>query len=214
MIKNYFFDFDRTLADSGMASVHATQAAFQDSNLDVPSEAEISSYMGMPAPDSFPQMANRNLLSDEINELVRKFRQFYIEYEDQDTSLYNGMLETLASLKENGKNMFVVSAKETKALKRNLTKLGIDQYFKEAVGFDVVKHPKPAPDALLMLIDQYQYSLDESVMIGDAKYDIQMGKSAHIKTCGVIWGAHDVDELKAEKPDFLINQPRDLLELA
>ena len=200
MIKNYFFDFDRTLADSGMASVHATQAAFQDSNLDVPSEAEITSYMGMPAPDSFPKMTNRNLSSDEVDELVRKFRQFYIEFEDQDTSLYNGVLEMLASLKKNGKNMFVVSAKETKALKRNLTKLGIDQYFKEAVGFDV--------------IDQYQYSLDESVMIGDAKYDIQMGKSAHIKTCGVVWGAHDVNELKAEKPDFLINQPQDLLELA
>lgn len=213
MIKNYFFDFDRTLADSGMASVHATQAAFKDAGLNVPSEAEISSYMGMPAPDSFPKMANKELSPAEVDALVKKFREFYIDYEDQDTSLYDGMLETLESLKENGKNLFVVSAKETQALKRNLSKLGIDKYFNDAVGFDVVEHPKPAPDALLMLIDQNHYLLEESVMIGDAKYDIQMGKGAHTKTCGVIWGAHDIDELKAENPDFLINQPQELLGL-
>lgn len=213
MIKNYFFDFDRTLADSGMVSVYATQSAFKEHGLTVPSELEISSYMGMPAPDSFPKMANRSLSDDELSALLYDFRKFYIVYEDEYTSLYDGMIDALKSLKDSGKNLFVVSAKETKALNRNLDKLDISKFFIDAVGYDVVENPKPAPDALLMLINRYQYSLDESVMIGDAEFDIQMGKRAKIKTCGVLWGTYDVDKLKSEKPDFLIKHPKELLEL-
>lgn len=50
-------------------------------------------------------------------------------------------------------------------------------------------------------------------MIGDAVFDLQMGQAAHVKTCGVTWGAHSKTELQQAHPDFLISDMRELLKI-
>nr|WP_252893169.1 HAD hydrolase-like protein [Lentilactobacillus otakiensis] len=60
MINNYFFDFDKTLADSGDSSVIATKEAFKSMNLTVPDSDTISGYIGIPAKISFKKMAKEH----------------------------------------------------------------------------------------------------------------------------------------------------------
>lgn len=214
MLENYFFDFDRTLADSTKVNIYAAQTAFHDSKLKVPSVDEIISYMGVPADKSFPQMADRELSEGDAKRLIRRFRNLYLENEDRGTVLYPGVEHALTTLKEQGKKLFVASAKETESLDRNLQKLGILDLFDETIGFDKVEHPKPNPEALLLLLDKYNLAAEDSVMIGDAKYDLIMGATAQMKTCGVLWGAADVDSLRAQKPTYLLKTPRELLEIS
>ena len=66
----------------------------------------------------------------------------------------------------------------------NLDNLEITHYFKEFIGCDEVQYYKPAPDSILILLDRYNLNKNQSVMVGDARYDLQMGKSAGVKTCG------------------------------
>lgn len=49
------------------------------------------------------------------------------------------------------------------------------------------------------------------MMIGDAIFDLQMGKAANVKTCAVTWGSHSVEQLSAENPDFIIDEALQLL---
>ncbi|MCU0333336.1 MAG: HAD hydrolase-like protein [Ignavibacteriaceae bacterium] len=42
-------------------------------------------------------------------------------------------------------------------------------------------------------------------MVGDTELDIQCGKSAGSKSCGVLYGYRTKDQLEKEKPDFLIS---------
>jgi phosphoglycolate phosphatase-like HAD superfamily hydrolase len=42
-------------------------------------------------------------------------------------------------------------------------------------------------------------------MVGDTELDIQCGKGAGSKTCGVLFGYRTKSQLEKEKPDFLIS---------
>ncbi|CAH1851700.1 HAD family hydrolase [Convivina intestini] len=213
-MENYLFDFDGTLADSEEAAQLATKAAFQKVGLAAPTTDQINYYMGIPIEVSFKAMAGEHrFTATEFEVLLNAFRQYYREFESKHITLFDGMQSTLAQLVAEGKQLFVVSSKRSDSLMRNLQSLGIDQYFQDVLGSDMVTAFKPAPDGVLAILDKWHLNPAESIMIGDAIFDLQMGKAAKVHTCGVTWGAHDVASLKAEKPDYLIQATTDLLKI-
>lgn len=215
-MQNFLFDFDGTIADSGDAAARATQACFKDFNLEVPSAETVRYYMGVPIETFIPELVekqDKHYSNEQFEKMYDSFRRHYGEIEQETTTLFPQMEFTLKTLKHQGKRLFVVSSKSWASLKRNLQALGIVELFEDLIGSDQVKHYKPAPDGVLMLIKKYQLNKDNSVMIGDAKYDLQMGKAAGIKTCGCLWDTFDDKLLEAENPDFLLKKPIELLNI-
>ncbi|HLB58081.1 MAG TPA: HAD hydrolase-like protein, partial [Gammaproteobacteria bacterium] len=51
----------------------------------------------------------------------------------------------------------------------------------------------------------------ETFYIGDETRDIQAAKKNHIYSIAVTWGFNNKKVLAAEKPDFLIDNPKELL---
>lgn len=211
-MENYIFDFDGTLADSGQAAVVATQAAFKEFKLTVPTTSLIEYYMGIPIEVSFKKMAPDHVFSNQaFADLLTIFRQQYQLAEQTSLTLFPEMKSVLQQLVYNQKRLFVVSSKHSTPLKRNLAQLHINEYFQAVVGSDQVTHFKPAPDGVLQVLNQYSLSGNDSIMIGDAIFDLQMGQAAHVHTCGVAWGAHSVQELNNQHPDYLLKSVPDLL---
>lgn len=70
-------DFDGTLADSKQCSILATQTASKKIKLSIPSEDQISYYMGIPIEKSFKQMASIFLNNEEFDQLIVSFRALY-----------------------------------------------------------------------------------------------------------------------------------------
>ncbi|WP_270317789.1 HAD family hydrolase [Lactococcus petauri] len=210
----YIFDFDGTLANSGSTGILATQAAFQQFNLSIPSNETINYYTGIPIEKSFKKMAvGHTFKEEEFDELLSAFRKYYKAYEQENLTLFPQIKEVLQNLRHSGKKLYVVSSKHSTALKRNLEFLEIASYFEGVIGSDQVENYKPAPDGVLYIVKQYGLSTHHTVMIGDAIFDIQMGKAAGVQTCAVTWGAHDAAELADQHPDFLIKQVDELLNL-
>ncbi len=50
-------------------------------------------------------------------------------------------------------------------------------------------------------------------MIGDAIFDVQMGKAANCLTCAVTWGSHSKETLQAEQPDFIVDETLTILHI-
>lgn len=215
-MENFLFDFDGTIADSGDAATLATQACFKDFDLEIPTNDQVRYYMGVPIETFIPELVEKqgkDFADEQYNEMYQSFREHYSEIEMQTTTLFPGMKTTLEQLKNEGKRLFVVSSKNSISLKRNLKHLGIASLFEDLVGSDQVENYKPAPDGILILLDRYHLDKKQSVMIGDAKYDLQMGKRADIKTCGCLWDTFDKELLEKEHPTYLIEHPSDLLKL-
>jgi len=209
-IKNIIFDFDGTLADSKQCSVLATQQAFVQLGLQKPSEKVIEYYMGVPIEVSFKEIADIDLQDTMFENLLISFRQAYKELENDTLSVFPNIPEVLQSLIQQGKQLFVVSSKKSDVLLRNLQTLDIDKYFKDIIGSDKVSNYKPHPEGILKLVELYSLKPAETIMIGDATFDLQMAKASGTHSCGVTWGSHQKEKLQEEKPTFLVDEVQQL----
>ncbi|MFS1068549.1 HAD family hydrolase [Enterococcus casseliflavus] len=206
------FDLDGTLLDSKECSVKATKAAFKEMGLKVPSEVVIEHYMGIPIEESFFKMSEQPLDQETATELIRIFRAYYQTYEESTLKVFPEIPHVLEILNKRKVPCFVVSSKKTAVVKRNLAAQDLVAFFEEIIGSDAVTHYKPHPEGINKVVAHYQFDLTKTIMIGDAIFDIQMGKAAGVKTIAVTWGSHDPKKLSEENPDALVDAPREILD--
>ena len=213
MMKAIIFDFDGTLADSGECGLLATQKAFKACNLPVPTKKEVDYYMGIPIEQSFHEMTNHTLKDEQFTQLLQLFRQAYKDFEEQTITAFPHIDEVLSTLQQHGLLLFVVSSKKTDVLYRNLQKLQLDRFFTDWIGSDQVEHYKPHPDGIVKIVERYSLNITNCIMVGDAIFDIQMGKAAGCETVAVNWGSHSQTQLLKEEPSFFAHEVRDLYNL-
>ena len=206
------FDLDGTLLDSKECSVKATKAAFKEMGLKVPSEVVIEHYMGIPIEESFFKMSEQPLDQETAAELIRIFRAYYQTYESSTLKVFPEIPHVLEILNKRKVPCFVVSSKKTAVVKRNLAAQDLVAFFEEIIGSDAVTHYKPHPEGINKVVAHYQFDPTKTIMVGDAIFDIQMGKAAGVKTIAVTWGSHDPKKLSEENPDALVDAPREILD--
>ncbi|MCO5496158.1 HAD family hydrolase [Enterococcus innesii] len=211
-IECVIFDLDGTLLDSKECSVKATKAAFTEMGLKVPSEVVIEHYMGIPIEESFFKMSEQPLDQEIAAELIRIFRTYYQTYEESTLTVFPEIPHILEILNKRKVPCFVVSSKKTAVVKRNLAAQDLADFFEEIIGSDAVSHYKPHPEGINQLVTQYQFEPTKTIMVGDAIFDIQMGKAAGVKTIAVTWGSHNAKKLSAEKPDAVAETPQEILD--
>ncbi len=71
---------------------------------------------------------------------------------------------------------------------------------------------KPAPDALICLLDEMEYEPQNVIMIGDTCSDIHMANGAGAKSIGVLWGLHPSEKVRAANPTLMLESIKELPE--
>ena len=209
-----FFDFDGTIANTEKLSVLATQSAFAQQGLPVPSAAEIVMYQGVPIETSFPLLSANVLDESALQALFHAFRAAYAAGESTATiQAFSGIPELLSQLVDNKQQLFVMTSKKTAVAQRNLAILKLDQYFTAIYGSDRVVAYKPAPDGLLQALADYHLSANHAAMVGDATFDIDAGNAAGMTSVGVTWGSHEPAKLRQAQPDYLVSTRAALAEV-
>jgi phosphoglycolate phosphatase len=115
-------------------------------------------------------------------------------------------------LRELAKNhsMIVISSNDTLTITEALRLYDFNGIFSEVLGSDFMLSKK---DKILHVIEKYNATLQDIYYIGDTTGDIKEGKQAGVKTGGVTWGWHSKEKMAASQPDYLFDQPEDLLKL-
>ena len=55
---------------------------------------------------------------------------------------------------------------------------------------------------------------EQAAYVGDSPFDVRAAKAAGVLAVAVAWGGiHDVERLAAEKPDVLVHEPEELLDV-
>ena len=112
---------------------------------------------------------------------------------------------TSACFAERGIRMAIVTSRDRHSLDLILQNNGIDKYFETEVTVDDHLTPKPAPDMMLALLERMEIQADETLVVGDTTFDIEMGNRAGCKTCAVTWGNHSCELLQSARPDMIID---------
>ena len=208
------FDLDMTLVDS-QASIYACfTEAFRANGLPPPNKREVAKLVGIP----LERMAELLLLKAGVNAtaglnaaIVKAYRGRYARTAGKETMLFPGVRETLEYFKE--KRLAIITTKEGNLTRQLLGELDILKYFNLILGYGDYRSPKPDPEAVFKTLDETKVPASKAVIIGDTIYDLEAGKSAGIHTIAVSYGVDPVGELKLAKPEFIVDDMRDLMKL-
>jgi HAD superfamily hydrolase (TIGR01509 family) len=70
---------------------------------------------------------------------------------------------------------------------------------------------KPNPDVIQRSLEHFGIDPGEVLLIGDAAPDMEAGRRAGVKTCAVTWGYGNLNDMRAHKPDYWIDNPMAIL---
>jgi len=208
-VKTLILDFDGTLADSRSSIIRTVQLTLQQLGFRQVEKEGIKKHIGLPLKTTFMEVAGFTN-PELIEQAISVYRANYTAISFEQTVLFPGVKETLASLHEQGVLLTIASSKGKEVLIRSLEHLNISGYISFVLGDDDVPHSKPAPDMVWHLMELTDSTPQETMVVGDTIYDIAMGKGANCLTCGVTYGNGTREELDAQQADYLISDFRQL----
>lgn len=94
-----------------------------------------------------------------------------------------------------------------------LRDMQIEHLFSHIVTVNDVEHAKPAPDMVVQTMERMGATPDETMMVGDAVYDIQMGVNAGVHTTAVTYGNDSREEMEACGAQHVIDDFADLYQV-
>jgi len=206
------FDFDGTLADTNVGIVRTFQETFRRLNLPVPTEAKISSTIGLTLIDGF-HAALDSLSDKDAEHAAEVYRQIFPEIAFPVITAFPGIVDAIREIHSRGILLAVATSRSHHSLEKLADQIGISQYFEGMYGAEDVKRHKPAPDLVNLILSRHGLTPEETLVIGDAHYDLLMGKAAGCKVCGVTWGNQPREVLESVNPDFIVDRVEDLMKL-
>ena len=204
MIKNILFDFDGTLADTAQGIVETLRESFVRLGRPVPKEEEMVATIGRPLWKAFQTLGK--MTDDEAHRAVDIYGGLFMKYEIPNIRMFPGVAAMLEQLAERGIRMAIVTSRDRHSLDLILQNNGIDKYFETEVTVDDHLTPKPAPDMVLALLERMEIQADETLVVGDTTFDIEMGNRAGCRPCAVTWGNHSREVLASVCPDMIIDE--------
>ncbi len=130
--------------------------------------------------------------ADEVERLFEQamsaYQRYYLAINGDYSSVYDGVHEGLAAMKQNGLRLACVTNKPIAFARPLLEKTDLAQYFELIYGGDSL--PKKKPDPLPMLTVCKDFSLDPSqvVAIGDSSNDAEAARAAGCRSLTVPYG--------------------------
>lgn len=204
-LKLLILDFDGTLAQTAQGIVRTMQATFTRMGFAIPAEDEICATIGLPLTVSIAKLAGEKY-AGQVAEAVALYRQLFEEIGNKNVTAYPGVVETMATLHQRGVKMAVATSRGHASVEALCGMIGIAPYLSAYVAEDDVKDKKPAPEAVMALLERFGVQPSEAVVVGDTTFDIQMGRRAGCPTCGVTYGNHSSHQLQAAGADTLVDE--------
>ena len=192
MYKNIIFDFDGVIINSHDIQVKALTESFK-----------AICGEGTPPYDDFFKLSGEGLKNI--------FTQLGLPLEM--IPIYQ-MIELLEKLIESGRFCALCTGKDRSRTIEILKHFKIEHFFKIVVCSDDVINPKPHPESLMLIIDDLNATLEDTVIVGDGINDMLSAKNADIKSIAVTWGDVPEKSLKDCKPDricYSITQLKNIL---
>ena len=209
-IETIIFDLDGTLIDSLGDLISAVNKTLEHFELPILPDKVIGSYVGEGMELLIKRSIGENNL-EKFEEVLSFYVTAYKEECESSTVLFQGVLKVLEKLKEKGINIALATNKSIGFTESILKNLGIYEDFDVVMGPENVKNRKPHREVVDVIIEKVGGKLENTLIVGDSKFDILCGKNAGIYTCGVTYGIGTVESLIEAKADFLVSDIEKLL---
>ncbi|MEI6984544.1 MAG: HAD-IA family hydrolase [Rhodospirillaceae bacterium] len=214
-MKLALFDCDGTLVDSQLAIVSAMTTAWLAFGLvEGPDPAEVRRLAALPLTEAITIMLPGQD-AWKIKRLSGLCRDALYQRRHSGNRLpeplFPGTREALEALRDHGLMLGIATGMSYHYLVDLLERHGIKDWFTTLQTADRVPG-KPGPDMVFRALEESCTKLDETVVIGDTTYDIEMAHAAGVGSIGVSWGYHDVQELAMAGVRRIVNSREEMAE--
>lgn len=214
MARLIVLDCDGTLVDSQHVIVDAMSATFVGQGLMAPSAEAIRHVVGLSLAEAIARLVpgiGQDACALLVDGYKQSFQALRLEAAFHEP-LFEGVSETLRELARQGHLLAVATGKSDRGLVSVLATHGLADLFASLQTAD--RHPsKPHPAMIEAAMDETGATADETIMVGDTSYDIEMARAARVHAVGVSWGYHPVAMLEAAGAHTVIDRFEQLLAL-
>ena len=205
------FDLDGTLSESAPGILGSLRLAFAEVGVPWVDEVTARSLLGPPFSHSLPPLVGEQRLAA----VVAAYRRHYVEGGALlQTERYDGILELVTALSEQGIELAVATSKPEPHAIRIVRHLQLADYF-ATIGGDTVDGQRDSKAQVIgEVLSRLGSPVPESVlMVGDRSHDV-LGAAAHGVDCaGALWGYGTRAELTNAGALRLCATPAEVLEL-
>lgn len=207
MKKHVVFDFDGTLLNTDRLIINSWQAVFRNYRGENGDEDLILSTFG----ETVAHTMRKLFPEINQNEAMELYRTYQREHSRGAYSLYPGVAELIDNLIEKGFKTSIVTSRLKKTTFQYLNEMGIEDKFDLVLTADDVDMHKPDPKPLLKAMEKLGTSKEDTIMLGDTKFDIGCCNNAGVDSVLVEWGHRIIEDvLEGYKPTYRIKKPKDL----
>jgi phosphoglycolate phosphatase len=207
------FDLDGTLVDSLQDIADALNHALRQLGCDRVDKTLVRQWVG----DGLPMLCRRAMAHagdpEQADHLLEAAQNAYESRCTQTTFCFPNILKMLDLLQSASIPLAVLSNKPHRFVERVIDALALTPRFVSARGYRDEKDKKPSPRQAVALADLMGVSPADTYFVGDSPVDIQTARNAAMKAVAVTWGFREKDQLQAAQPDFMLDDPLELISL-
>lgn len=204
-----FFDLDGTITDSKPGILKCIRHALDAKGVPY-TEEQLDQMVGPPF-----RVSMRDILGVTdtaiIEDMIRLYRGEYEVSGWRDCTVYPGMRELFARLKDGGIRLAVATSKPLRFTVMMLDGLELSRYF-DFIGGAESDSSRDSKIAVIRYVMENlgMRSSEGALMVGDRLYDMDGAKEAGMHSAGVLWGYGGREELIAHGADYLFSSPEKL----
>jgi len=207
---NILFDLDGTLTDPKIGITRCIRHALAELGHEPPDRDALEWCIGPPLRHSFGTLLD-STDNDLLEQAVRLYRQRFAEVGLFENHVYDGIPEALAELRRQGYRLFLATSKPRIFAEQILDHFALTGFFDTAHGSELDGSLTDKPSLVRHILVTEDLQPDQTMIIGDRKYDILGGKANGIRTGAVTYGYGTREELETEMPDLLFDSPEQLM---
>ena len=201
------FDLDGTLTDPFVGIAAGLRHAFDQLNLEVPSDEAVRALIGPPFEESLPALG---VPHDQVALAIKHYRESYNEGGGLfQATVFDGIVDVLAALRDDGHQLALATSKPTRSAARVLQHFRLHRYFDFIGGATVDGTRTRKEDVVGHVLESLDHAT--GVMVGDRRYDVMGARAFGLQSIGVTWGYAEPGEFEEHAPDHLATDPADLL---
>lgn len=209
-MKSIFFDLDGTLTDPREGITRSIAHAMERMGVAPPPLVELNFAIGPPLRPTLGQ-----LIGDQspaaIAQALAHYRERFGDVGLFENTVYDGIVDTLATLSASGATLVVATSKPRVYAERIVRHFALDRYFAEVHGCELDGTREDKRDLLAHLIPHHGFDVRHSAMIGDRGVDMIAARHHGVYGLGALWGFGSREELAAGGADSFANTPVGIL---
>ncbi|MGL4490400.1 MAG: HAD-IA family hydrolase [Rhizobiaceae bacterium] len=213
--KLFLFDCDGTILDS-VSIIHDSMVrTFGEAGYALPSQAQTRSIIGLTLNLAIARLLKRHV-NAEVETMTTRYKQhFHAIYNQPDfsQSLFDGMGDLITGFVSHDRvDLGIVTGKSRRGMDMFFDKHGFRNDFKIIRTADDCPS-KPHPAMVLECCADMRIAVEDTVVIGDSVFDMEMAKAAGAQAIGVAWGYNEVPLLRAAGADAIAGTADELKQI-